>query len=142
MFKRRVAGRMMGRSDVYPFRDPLNRDDGGHRHRDREEERTTVGEAYRSVNLFLGLALFTIGKGWVWLMEAAIIAAMLASLLVVSSAPAVTVVVVVIGVVALVAIGLIVQFSLEDWVNDYNDRLDQERRRSGPHGPDPEDSSR
>jgi hypothetical protein len=119
--------------NVYPYQDPLNRDrngnyDGDH---DWDDEPITVGQAYRSVNLWFGLALFRIGKGWVWLLEAALLVVVIVGVAATAgSAPGVAAAIGIVGVIALSVIGLIVQYSLEDWVNDYNaDRVDERRRR-------------
>jgi hypothetical protein len=108
---------------MFSVPDPLG---GSHEPREPEppDEHVSVGEAYRSVDLWFGLALFKIGKGWVWLLEAALLAAIVACLPISGSAPELAAVVALVCLILAAAIGLIVQFRLEDWVNEHNDRLD------------------
>jgi hypothetical protein len=117
---------------VLPLQSPLDGREGREHDRDRDwdDEPITVGEAYRSVHIGLGLALFRIGKGWVWILEALAIGIMLLGLLWVTIQPAVTAIVEIVGLVVLAATALTVEFRLEDWVNDYNDERAEARKRA------------
>jgi hypothetical protein len=124
------AGSHQGRH-VLPLQSPLDGREGRGRDRDHDwdDEPITVGEAYRSVDIGLGLALFRIGKGWVWIFDASVIGLMLLGLLWVSVEPAVSAIVEIVGLVVLVATSVMIEFRLEDWVNEYNEERAEERKR-------------
>jgi hypothetical protein len=91
---------------------------------DIESRRVSVGDAYRSIHLGLGLILFQIGQARVlWTMIAILVAYIGLAWLTMS------VLVVLAGLLVLGLTALYVEAKIEDWVADYNDRLDSEIRR-------------
>jgi hypothetical protein len=88
-------------------------------------ERVTAGEAYRSLHLGLGLVLFRVGKGWVVLLEMLLLLiAVLGTLAIQSPLPAL------LAVIVLFIVGVYTEVSLEDWVDEYNARVDEEIRQA------------
>ena len=85
-----------------------------------QRERVSVGDAYRSIHLGLGLILFDLGKGRVVLVMLATLAAMAAV-----AALTLNPVLVLIGLGILIVEGIVVEASIEDWVEDHNAAVDE-----------------
>jgi hypothetical protein len=89
-----------------------------------EANRVTVGEAYRSIHRGLGVVLFSMGKAYAPLTMVGILVADVALALVTR-----WFVVPLLGMAALFIWGLYIEFSIEDWVDENNARVDDEVRQ-------------
>jgi hypothetical protein len=97
-----------------------------------QSRRVPVGEAYRSIHLGFGLILFEIGHGRVVWLQILILAADVAMVLAARSNPDLAVpaaVAVLASLFVLWLLSIYVEASLEDWLAEYNARLDGEIRR-------------
>jgi hypothetical protein len=109
-----------------------------------QARRVAVGEAYRSIHLGIGLVLFQIGHARVVWLQTLILASDAVIALASRANPdltALAVVAVLASLVVLWLVSLFVEDHMEEWLAEYNARLDGEIRRLLSAGADEEAGS-